>query len=45
MRFTDDWIIPIIEKMPGNVKQDTYLSFLALLNQEWNRIQVKFNSN
>ena len=34
----------MIPSIPVYVQQNEYLTYLALLNQEWNRIQVKFNN-
>ncbi|MEN9609436.1 MAG: hypothetical protein RLZZ628_250 [Bacteroidota bacterium] len=37
-------LLEFMPSIPENVKKNAYLSFLAVLNQEWNRIQVKFNN-
>lgn len=37
-------VLEFMPSIPEYVKKDNYLSFLAVLNQEWNRIQVKFNN-
>ena len=37
-------LLEFMPTIPAFVKKDPYLSFLAVMNQEWNRIQVKFNS-
>ncbi len=37
-------LLEMMPSIPKYVKSDPYLSFITLLNQEWNRIQVKFNS-
>jgi len=34
----------MMPSVPFYVKGNDYLTYLALLNQEWNRIQVKFNN-
>ncbi len=36
-------LLEFMPSIPSHVKKDDYLSFLAVLNQEWNRIQVKFD--
>jgi Putative porin len=36
-------VLEMMPTVPDFVKNDDYLSFLSILNQEWNRIQVKFN--
>ena len=35
----------MIPSIPVYVQQNEYLTYLALLNQEWNRIQVKFSNS
>jgi hypothetical protein len=37
-------VLEFMPSIPAHVKKDKYLSFLAALNQEWNRIQVKFDN-
>ena len=34
-----------IPTIPSQLKKDKYISYLALVNQEWNRNQVRFNPN
>ena len=34
-----------IPTIPPQLKDDDYISYLALVNQEWNRNQVRFNPN
>jgi hypothetical protein len=36
-------LLEFMPSIPNHVKKDNYLSFLAVLNQEWNRIEVKFS--
>ncbi|MFN0275165.1 MAG: hypothetical protein ACKVPJ_05440, partial [Chitinophagales bacterium] len=38
-------LLEMIPTIPACVKTDAYLSHLALLNQEWNRIQIRFTQN
>lgn len=35
-------LLEFMPTVPTAVKHDSYLSFLAVMNQEWNRIQVRF---
>jgi hypothetical protein len=40
--------LPLIEMMPTAaefIKKDDYLSYLGIINQEWNRQQVQFNKD
>lgn len=37
-------LLEFMPSIPDYVKKDPYLSYLAVLNQEWNRIQVRFNN-
>jgi hypothetical protein len=37
-------LLEFMPSIPPHIKKDNYLSFLAVLNQEWNRIQVKFDA-
>lgn len=37
-------LLEFMPSIPSHAKKDKYLSFLAVLNQEWNRIEVKFNN-
>ena len=37
-------LLEFMPSIPNHVKTDNYLSFLAVLNQEWNRIEVKFSN-
>ena len=35
----------LIPTIPNAIKDQEYLSFLACINQEWNRNQIRFTSN
>ena len=37
-------LLEMMPTIPSYVAGDNYLTWLALLNQEWNRIQVKYSS-
>jgi hypothetical protein len=43
-RLKDVNFLEFMPSIPTAVKTDKYLSYLAVLNQEWNRIQVKFDN-
>jgi hypothetical protein len=43
LRVNNVNLLEFMPTIPNHVKTDNYLSFLAVLNQEWNRIEVKFN--
>jgi hypothetical protein len=34
----------LMPTIPNHLKQDEYMSYVALINQEWNRNQVQFNA-
>ena len=38
-------LLEYIPTIPDSVKADQYLSYIACINQEWNRNQVRFNNN
>lgn len=38
-------LIEMVPAAPAYLRADNYLTNLAVLNQEWNRIQVRFNSS
>ncbi len=38
-------LMEFIPSIPDNLKEDEYLSYIAVVNQEWNRNQVRFSKN
>lgn len=38
-------LIEMVPAAPAYLRADNYLTNLAILNQEWNRIQVRFNNS
>lgn len=42
--FSNFDLMEFIPSVPSHLKQDEYLTRIALVNQEWNRNQVRFNN-
>lgn len=45
IRFNHVDLLEFIPTIPEHIKKDEYLSLLAVVNQEWNRNQVRFSTS